>query len=116
MIIAGRVGVKAAVLANSNTAGCTLVNPPNSSVDWKIMGNQIIWVTYASSSALSTGITVTCNTLAGNNTEYIYFLPFETKNERKYSIFGNTPILWKFSIKTISDVASFHASARWDAY
>lgn len=89
--------------------------PTKSEIKWVFGGNQVIWVKFSNSNVLNVAVEVVCNTLFDQTDKYI-ILPLSSTKEKKYSIFGNTPIGWKFTVSTLSDAASVVGNARWDAY
>lgn len=115
LAIMAATSVPASLFAAKTTATCSLINPPNSEIKWVFGGNQVIWVKFSNSNVLNVAVEVVCNTLFDQTDKYI-ILPLSSTKEKKYSIFGNTPISWKFTVSTLSDAASVVGNARWDAY
>lgn len=97
------------------TSSCQLMNPPNSFINWIFAGNQIIWVTFVNSGPLGVTLSVACPTIMQGPENYI-ILPFKSTSEKRYSIFGNTPIGWKFELSTITDVALISGHAKFEPY
>lgn len=117
MLLSVAIGViNAAEPKAATTSTCFLRNPPDSSVDWKFHGNQTVWVSLENGNVL--GVTATLGEYCAGKWQYEHYViaPFYTTEEKKYSIFGNPPIVWNFSISTASDAALITGHARWDSF
>ncbi len=95
---------------------CFLTNPPISSTDWNFYGNQGIWVKLENCNVL--GVTASLGEYFCGRWKYNHYIipPMCETTECYYSIFGETPIPWKFNISTASSVAMITGHARWDSY
>ena len=95
-------------------AFCWLRNPPDSSVEWSFLADQAIMVYLENCNLI--GVTVTLSEDFAGSTQYEHYIigPYGVTNGKRYSIFGQTPISWKFTLSTASDVALVRGRARWD--
>lgn len=115
-LVVGIGVINAAEPKAATTSTCFLRNPPDSSVDWKFYGNQTVWVSLENGNVL--GVTATLGLYNAGKWEYKQYViaPFYTTEEKAYSIFGNPPIIWNFSISTASDAALITGHARWNSF
>lgn len=100
----------------TTTSACSLINPPNSSVDWKFYGNQGIWVYLQNGNVL--GVTARLGYYYAGKWDYTSYtiLPLAKTSEKYYSVFGQTPIPWVFELSTVSDAAAIYGYARWNPF
>lgn len=100
----------------TTTSSCSLINPPNSSVDWKFYGNQGVWVYLQNGNAL--GVTARLGYYFAGEWDFTSYaiLPFAKTSEKYYSVFGQTPIHWVFELSTVSDAAAIYGYARWNPF
>lgn len=93
---------------------CILRNPPNTSVNWRFGGNQVIWVTVENGNIL--GVTATLTWENFSDTKNWVLLPFQKTDKIRYDVFGHVPIGYRFILSTISDAALLTAQATWDPF
>ena len=96
-------------------AFCWLRNPPDSSVDWSFLADQSVTVYLENCNALFVAVTLSEHFAGSTQSENYLLEPFMTTNGKTYSIFGIPPLVYKFTLSTISDAALVHGKARWDS-
>lgn len=116
VIITHQVPFTANCAERPTTSACNLINPPNSSIDWFFYGNQGIWITFKNGNPLGVTLLFTHHFAGKDDTIGYELFPFQTTDEKYYSIFGNTPIRWNFTLETFSSAAAIYATARWAPY
>lgn len=91
-----------------------LVNPPNSSATLSIEGNQIVDLTLENSNFLGVLLNVPePKPFQGNWS--VTLLPYGSAT-KEYSVFGQLPIYWTWTVTTYSDVASVLITATWQSF
>lgn len=92
----------------------TVVAPPSTLTNWEFYGNQGIWVYFENLNPVPVAFGF-IHKFAGQREEhYVSLLPRQSTRDGYFSIFGQTPILWRFEIIVSSPVALFAGHARWD--
>lgn len=83
-------------------------------MEWSFLADQAIMVYLENNNAL--GVTVILTEEFAGSSQYEHYLiaPYGVTNGKRYSIFGQTPLTWKFTLSTVSDVAFVRGRARWD--
>ena len=100
----------------STSSSCALVNPPNSEISWRFAGSQIVWVTVENGNVLGVTATLSCDIFATPDIRSWVLLPYGKTDRLRYSIFGDVPIGWRFTLSTISDAALIYGKASWDPF
>lgn len=99
----------------ATTSSCSLINPPNTSVDWKFYGNQGVWIYLKNGNIL--GVTARLGYYRVYWTfESIVLLPLGQSDEKYYSHHGTLPVSWQFELSTASDAAAIYGYAHWDSF
>lgn len=91
---------------------CFLINPPNSSVEWSFGAGQSVQVYLENLNILP--VTVTLVYYFASDEYWHTIIPSKSLTETKtYSVFGYTPIQYRFSLSTASGAAQIVGHASW---
>lgn len=91
------------------------IYPPDVSKDWQFYGNQGIYIYVANCNPQIANILLTWHHSVSETKAFIA-LPLQRSKEEYYSIFGNVPIFWNFTISTPNGAANVWLHANWASF